>query len=458
MMKKYFFLGLLLSLVSCSNEAVFQKASRDARIYIDVEQSSYTLSEYTDNTAVSLAAFEIPYQVTVTNSDEQPTLNLINESTSGLFALDQQNNKIKVINAALFDYEQNPQITLTLEATLGESKQTKDITVDLNNILEPFIIVVETTQANQLITLAKDSKYNYDYTVDWGDSLIEDQGQIESNTKDHIYQDIGEYIIEITGEFPHFSAIDLAGTDNHVLKEVRSWGDIQWQSMNGIFQDTDGVAITAIDTPYLEAVTEMDSFMKGATDITDQTGAMNEWDVSSIRTIGNAFRDSDFNEDISSWDVSSVTYMSFMFADNEEFNQDIGSWDVSSVTSMSQIFSGATAFNQDISSWDVSSVTSMISAFKDASSFNQDIGSWDVSSVTSMSQIFSGATVFNQDISGWDVSSVTSIDDAFKNATSFSQDLSVWDATRLPNLSSSCVGFAQGSAMMQEQYPTVCTP
>ena len=33
------------------------------------------------------------------------------------------------------------------------------------------------------------------------------------------------------------------------------------------------------------------------------------------------------------------------------------SWDVSSVTNMSSMFDTATAFNQNINSWDVSSVT-----------------------------------------------------------------------------------------------------
>ena len=97
---------------------------------------------------------------------------------------------------------------------------------------------------------------------------------------------------------------------------------------------------------------------------------------------------------------------------SEEFNQDISSWDVSNVTDMGSMFHQASSFNQDISGWNTSSVTNMSSMFG-ASNFNQDIGAWDVSSVTNMEAMFLDAGNFNQDLSGWCVTNITTEPDGF---------------------------------------------
>ena len=54
-----------------------------------------------------------------------------------------------------------------------------------------------------------------------------------------------------------------------------------------------------------------------------------------------------------------------------QFNTDISGWNVAQVTSMEQMFRN-TAFDRDITSWNVAQVTSMAYMFYQATAFEQD--------------------------------------------------------------------------------------
>ena len=140
--------------------------------------------------------------------------------------------------------------------------------------------------------------------------------------------------------------------------------------------------------------------------------------------------------------------MSGLFHNNTSFNQNISSWDVSSVSNMSEIFHNAYSFNQDLSNWDVSNVTNMYYAFAQ-SGFSQNIGNWIVSNVTDMSGMFWGANSFNQDIGSWDVSSVTTMNAMFNNNSSFNQDLSGWCVPNVTNYT----WFNRNGLMNQSYIP-----
>ena len=92
---------------------------------------------------------------------------------------------------------------------------------------------------------------------------------------------------------------------------------------------------------------------------------------------------SDFNGDLSKWDVSRVTNMDGMFHSMSSFDCDISRWDVSRVTTMEAMFAYALSFNRDLSKWDVSRVTNMDFMFFGASSFTQTLcGAWKDSSAS----------------------------------------------------------------------------
>ena len=102
--------------------------------------------------------------------------------------------------------------------------------------------------------------------------------------------------------------------------------------------------------------------------------------------------------EISTWDVSNVTNMAWMFHEATSFNQPLNNWNVSNVTEMHGIFSFANCFNQPLNNWNVSNVTNMWYMFQNARSFNQPLNKWNVSKVTNMYKMFWNADSFNQQL------------------------------------------------------------
>jgi len=226
--------------------------------------------------------------------------------------------------------------------------------------------------------------------------------------------------------------------------------------------DISGTTYTAVDRATLDQliddeadvttvctslITDMGSLFQGENSFNQDIGS---WDVSSVANMQSMFIFADeFNQDIGNWNISSVTTMRQMFYTASAFNQDIGDWNVSAVTDMSNMFVSATSFNQNIGSWDVSSVNSMESMFS-VTTFDQDISDWNVSSVINMKSMFQQASNFNQDIGNWDVSSVTDMTLMFSYASDFGQDLSKWCVELIPDEPN---GFSTGSDLTEEQLP-----
>ena len=88
---------------------------------------------------------------------------------------------------------------------------------------------------------------------------------------------------------------------------------------------------------------------------------LNDIDTSNIIDMSDLFEYSDFNGDISKWNVSNVKTMYGMFY-KSEFNGNIYKWNVSNVKNMECMFMKSN-FNSDISNWDVSNVKSMHDMF-----------------------------------------------------------------------------------------------
>merc|ERR1712238_31772 len=173
------------------------------------------------------------------------------------------------------------------------------------------------------------------------------------------------------------------------------------------------------------------------------------FDTSKVTNMDSFLMGRDFNADLNSWDVSSVTNMTAMFfaegvVNINNFNGDVSKWDVSSVTDMRGMFDEAIKFNGNVSKWDVSSVTNMQGMFQapqvnDATEFNGDVSKWDVSSVTDMTSVFDGASQFGVKLCDWDLAGTKNVNRMFTNSNC--TVIECVECTSLPTISPTTFSF-----------------
>jgi surface protein len=259
-----------------------------------------------------------------------------------------------------------------------------------------FVLLV-TLDSLQEFNILTDSALDYDYTVDWGDGTVT-TNHTENAT--HTYAEEGAFELTITGTYPALKFCEDNNGCSSFKVDLLQWGGNKWESMEGAFSGLTKFNILATDTPDLRLVKNL-SFM--------------------------FYKTTNFNGDISNWDVSSATDMNFMFGLATSFNGDISQWDTSAVTDMGGLFYFASSFNGDISQWNTSAVTRMHSLFAFATSFNTDISQWDTSQVTYMATMFLGASSFNGNLSLWDVSASENMNKMFYDAINMSGNLSAWN-------------------------------
>ena len=325
----------------------------------------------------------------------------------------------------------------------------------------PFVSIWNTeqtgTSADNQITIPTDPAFtNYNYTVDWGDGMM-NTGVTGDIT--HTYATPDTYTVSITGTFP---AIFFNGTgDRRKIIEITSWGNIQWQSMENAFYGCQSLNFDAIAAPDLSQVTSLKNMFRSATLF---NGILNGWDVSTITDISGMFQDCDtFNRPLDSWTTNSITDMSFTFDDANNFNEPLDNWNTASVTTMASMFRSANDFNQNINNWNVSQVTDMSDMFSGTdmafplnnwnvlqvttmrnmftnTPFNHPLNDWDVDNVTNMHEMFRG-TPFNQDLSLWDVDNVTDMSGMFERNYSFNQPLNSWNVSNVTNMSNMFAGI-----------------
>lgn len=149
-------------------------------------------------------------------------------------------------------------------------------------------------------------------------------------------------------------------------------------------------------------------------------------DISQIEDFSFIFTNSNFNGDISKWNMSNAINLESMFYRSDFNNDSICNWKFGKVESMRDMFK-STRFNQDISLWDFSTVKDISLMFANNKEFNQPLNNINTNSLVFMNHTFAYTEKFNQPLDKWNTSNVIDFTGTFFNAKSFNQPLDSWD-------------------------------
>lgn len=219
-------------------------------------------------------------------------------------------------------------------------------------------------------------------------------------------------------------------------------------NMDSLFYNRNGYNFKGIENWMTCQVTTMRDMFAGTSrwKKSNFNGDISAWNVSQVRDMKGMFKYCHtFNQDLSEWDVGQVTNMDSMFFfctlfNNGKEKKDLNSWQVGKVTTMRHMFTGSYSndnmkFNVDISGWDVSQVKDMSGMFKYCAAFNQDISKWKVDNVTNMKELFFGCSALNQDLNNWNVAKVTNMSYMFYFCAAFNQDIKKWKVEKVTDMS-----------------------
>ena len=410
-------------------------------------KNSYSILVRTSNQGSS--SFDKVFTITINDVDEKPTVTnvKVTKTTSDEAVLEGTINANNLRSDVTIEYGTSTsygniftgtpsQVTGTLATVVSfalsglTSNTTYHFRVNADNsagttygpdqtftTTNPMILTFNTTLGtDNTVTLPLvgnlSSGTNVNVTVDWGDGTPTEI----FNTwgyKDHTYSIGGTYTVSITGSLKGYGFYGVP-INAEKLVSVTSFGNLL--GLTNLFGAFYGATnLIAVPTSLPSGVTDLTITFKNATNF---NGDISNWNVSNVTTMERMFENAtNFNQDIGNWDVGNVKNMSDMFYFATKFNQNIRNWNVGKATNMEGMFGNVINFNCDISIWDVSNVTDMNNMFHNAPNFNQNIENWNVSKVTNMTAMFMAATNFNQNIGKWNVSNVTNMDAMFYGVT-----------------------------------------
>ena len=201
--------------------------------------------------------------------------------------------------------------------------------------LTGFVSVWATTGVDETITIPCQNVGTFNAVIDWGDDTPTSTITAYNDADlAHVYEDIGEHTISITGTFPNIYFANVAA-DRGKIKKVLNLGAVGWTTLVSAFFGCGNLT----------------EFTAGSTDTSAVTDMSRAFQSCSILT----------SLDVSSFDTSNVSNMFTMFFGCGGLTSlDLSSFDTSSVSNMQNMLYNCTALTSivGIEDWDITGLNS----------------------------------------------------------------------------------------------------
>ena len=159
------------------------------------------------------------------------------------------------------------------------------------------------------------------------------------------------------------------------------------------------------------------------------------------------------NLNFSGWNTSALQNTAYMFNDCSAF-QGIGlsSWNTGNLVTANNMFkdcSNLVSIDTSTNSWNVAKCQDFSGMFLNCPKYVGDgLPYWNTSSATSFASMFKNDVSFNTDVSRWTTNKVATMNSMFTNCSTFNQDISGWSIRSLRDAS----GMLNYTAMSTQNY------
>ena len=295
------------------------------------------------------------------------------------------------------------------ESPVGNNKIKKNISIE-SGITHKYTFTITLKEMNQGQDYNQNKKFN-------GVIGVEEYKKITPTpiycTFDGELTQGAEYV---NGEY----------TYRYMQKTVYEW-DIESHtnviSWNNMSEDGWGVRKTDNSAPSNEIVSAPCTYI-------------NDKAVVSYSNMFNIYTNQAKKLDLSNFNTSNVTDMSYMFYESQATTLDLSNFNTSKVTDMSNMFLGSGATTLDLSNFNTSKVTSMGGMFQSSKIVNLDLSSFNTSKVTDMGSMFAESQATILDLSNFNTSNVTYMSEMFSGSKATSIDLSNFNTSKVTSMNS----------------------